>query len=253
MTLIVRNGRVGSYIGGYQPGVLFPLVDPPAVVMGEGGFQLMPFGHLRSEAGLQSYPLIIALDGLIDIASLEEVMPGVNIEDNVYYHGYGLRPSGSDYNNNSFLYLHPFFFSKVATFNRIGANCVSPNAGGLLRVGVYTSNSDGLPTGTPLAEGELDVSASGVKTATISWLPTVNTLYWSASIVNQTDIITFDTAVPAGDGSLLRQLLGAPGVGGDPYHVLSVSGQTYGALPDLSAASFTREQSSAPAIFFRKV
>jgi hypothetical protein len=62
----------------------------------------------------------------------------------------------------------PVFISESITIDRIGAECVTAVASSTFRLGIYTSDSNGLPANLVLDAGTIDTSTTGAKTITIS-------------------------------------------------------------------------------------
>jgi hypothetical protein len=66
------------------------------------------------------------------------------------------------------LILTPFFVSQNVTLDRIGMECTVAIASTVYRLGIYTSDSNGLPSTLLLDAGTVDTSSTGLKEITIS-------------------------------------------------------------------------------------
>ena len=90
-----------------------------------------------------------------------------------YRSGYFYEPqigctiTTSTYTINRLFYV-PFFLQESITMDRIGAECTSAIASSTFRLGLYSSDSDGLPSNLVFDAGTIDTSSPGLKTITIS-------------------------------------------------------------------------------------
>ena len=62
----------------------------------------------------------------------------------------------------------PFYLNQNITIDRIGAECITAAASTTFRLGIYSSDSNGLPSSLVLDAGTIDTSTIGAKTITIS-------------------------------------------------------------------------------------
>jgi hypothetical protein len=65
-------------------------------------------------------------------------------------------------------YLWPLFISESITIDRIGVECTTATASTTWRIGIYNSDSNGLPSTVLLDAGTVDTSTTGLKTITVS-------------------------------------------------------------------------------------
>jgi len=122
----------------------------------------------------------------------------------------------------------PFVTELARTVDRIGIN-VTTLAAGLARVGIYADDGSLYPGSLVLDAGWLDVSATGVKEATISQALSANTLYWLALVGNVAPTLR------CLDITACLALLGLDSGYGTVQGVGWVAALTYAALP----ATFT--------------
>ena len=69
---------------------------------------------------------------------------------------------------NNFLNLLPLFILETITIDRIGAECFTAVASSTFRLGIYNSDSNGVPSSLLLDAGTIDTSTTGAKSITIS-------------------------------------------------------------------------------------
>ena len=79
----------------------------------------------------------------------------------------GSTISGSTYTLNR-TYLWPLFIQESITIDRIGVEAAGANASTTWRIGIYNSDSNGVPSTVLLDAGTVDTSTTGLKTITIS-------------------------------------------------------------------------------------
>jgi len=84
------------------------------------------------------------------------------------------------------LWLLPFVAKRSWSVNSVGLYVTTASAGSLSRIGIYASDSDGYPTGSPLvSSSNFDCSTTGFKEDTSATLSmTAGTQYWLATHVN---------------------------------------------------------------------
>ncbi len=99
-----------------------------------------------------------------------------------YRSGYWYEPKNgsqilvSTYSLNRLL-LVPLFVTETITIDRIGAECTSPVNFSTFRLGIYNSDSNGVPSTLLLDAGTIDTSTLGAKTITISQTLTAGLYY----------------------------------------------------------------------------
>jgi hypothetical protein len=135
----------------------------------------------------------------------------------------------------------PIIVPVEQAFDRIGVNVVSTPAG-KLRLGIYADNN-GKPGSRILDSGEIDVSSTGLKTATINitlepglyWLVKVQDNTPGLSGLNATDMFTIGLDSSLGIGTGWRR-----------------ASYNYAALPDPFGTSLTFRTGGQVIIFLRK-
>jgi len=78
------------------------------------------------------------------------------------------------------IYLCAFFVTDTLTIDRIGVSITTTNASARSRVGIYTSDDQGLPTTRVYSSADLDASATGYVFESLSFTFKSNSLYWLA-------------------------------------------------------------------------
>jgi hypothetical protein len=91
--------------------------------------------------------------------------------------------------------LIPFIPSQAISYTSLAINLLSPSAGALGRILIYSS-LNGLPTTKLYESASLDLSTSGYKTATISGNFIKGTTYWLAIQCNNSSAL-FDCYPPS--------------------------------------------------------
>jgi hypothetical protein len=81
-------------------------------------------------------------------------------------HGSPPAPNGTFFLNR--LFLFPLFISESITLDRIGVECGTLSLSTTWRIGIYNSDSNGLPSTVVLDAGTVDTSTTGFKVITIS-------------------------------------------------------------------------------------
>lgn len=66
------------------------------------------------------------------------------------------------------LYCYPLFVSESITIDRLGVECVTAVASTTWRIGIYNSDSNGVPSTVLLDAGTVDTSTTGLKTITVN-------------------------------------------------------------------------------------
>lgn len=79
------------------------------------------------------------------------------------------------------LYFTPLWVPVAMTVDRISINVQSGIASGTVRLGIYSSNANGVPASLLLDAGTVATTSSGVKEATISQALTPG-IYWLAAV-----------------------------------------------------------------------
>ena len=142
------------------------------------------------------------------------------------------------------IYAHPFYVPKTITLDRIAVNVTTLVASGKCRLGIYSDNN--CEPGTLLLDaGEVDTSATGVKSLTINQQLTENNLYWLVFVSNSATHVVRGAPV----ASILVVLgfdnnLGTAGV--KAFYAT----QTYGALPSTFPTP-TNQTGTLPLVFVR--
>ena len=79
------------------------------------------------------------------------------------------------------LRLYPVSFGRSFSIDAIGANVATASASGTFQAGVYASDADGYPTGSPLVVSTtLSAASVGLKSSAVSLTIAANTQYWLA-------------------------------------------------------------------------
>jgi hypothetical protein len=65
-------------------------------------------------------------------------------------------------------YFYALFISETISIDRIGVECTTLSASTTWRIGIYNSDSDGLPSTVLLDAGTVDTSSTGLKAITVS-------------------------------------------------------------------------------------
>ncbi len=142
------------------------------------------------------------------------------------------------------IYAHPFIVPKTITLDCIAVNCTTLIASGKLRLGIYSDNN-GEPGSLILDAGEVNTSATGVKTLTISQQLTAG-LYWLVAASNSATH-AFRVPAIASTISIFGVASTLPtGVGTHRYAAF-----TYGALPSTFPTPSEGTSLVYPAIFVR--
>jgi len=82
----------------------------------------------------------------------------------------------NSYTLNRLVYV-PLFISESITIDRIGAECTAAVASSVYRLGIYSSDSNGLPSSLVIDAGTIDTSSTGAKSITISQALTAGLYY----------------------------------------------------------------------------
>jgi hypothetical protein len=88
--------------------------------------------------------------------------------------------TSSTYSQNR-VYCYPLFVQESITIDRLGVECTVLSASTTWRIGLYNSDSNGLPTTVLLDAGTVDTSTTGAKTITVSQTLTAG-LYFIAGV-----------------------------------------------------------------------
>jgi hypothetical protein len=87
------------------------------------------------------------------------------------------------------LTLFPFMLMRTATLDRLKVNITTADAGSTVRLGLYTSDSHGMPSTLLLDGGTIDSSTTGAKEVTVNQQLTGGVLYFSASLPSSTAVV----------------------------------------------------------------
>ena len=153
----------------------------------------------------------------------------------------------------STMYAIPWTPFTGGTLDRLGFYVTTLVASTVGRVGIYSNATPGqfYPGSLLVDSGEFDCSTAGAKTTTISQNLSAGTMYWF--------VFHFDNTTATLTGPTLRALnvysipnyLGCSSALGNPNTQLTLSGQTYGALPASFAAGATVATTAPFAAFHR--
>ncbi len=142
------------------------------------------------------------------------------------------------------IYAHPFVVAKTITLDRIAVNCTTLIASGKLRLGIYSSlNAE--PNSLILDAGEVDTSATGVKTLTINQQLTAG-LYFLVAASNSA---THAFRVPAIAATV--NVVGVASSLGTAVMTHYYAAFTYGVLPATFPTPSDGTSLVYPAIFVR--
>lgn len=135
----------------------------------------------------------------------------------------------ADYGNTMFAI--PFVCSETKTWTEIGISCATTEAGVTIRLGIYSSGSDGLPDARAVDAGEIELSTADVLPITISQSLTANTRYWLVALFESGALGEVLGYTGSQISSLSHFMFGASG----GFSFAGVAGvlkaQAYGALP----------------------
>lgn len=142
------------------------------------------------------------------------------------------------------IYTHPFLVPKTITIDRLAVNVTTLVASGKCRLGIY-NDSNGEPGTLLLDAGEVDTSATGVKTLTVNQALTGGALYWLAILSNSaTHILRAAVVADVVNVLGLDNTLGTAGING------FYAAQSYGALPG-TFPTVTNQTGAQPLVFVR--
>lgn len=134
------------------------------------------------------------------------------------------------------LTLFPLFIQETITIDRIGVECLTAQTSTTWRIGIYNSDSDGVPSTVLLDAGTVDTSTIGLKAITISQVLTAGLYYlagvWQGGSTSPT-MRAYGTA--SGNWSPVASTTQQGANYANNYQVNSVSG----ALPTFSGSSVT--------------
>jgi len=141
----------------------------------------------------------------------------------------------------------PFIPGKDYTVNAMGISVTGSASGALARAGIYASDSNGRPTGSPLVTTiDLNCAISGIRLdQTISFNLTAGTFYYLAVHPSSTP-----TLRAMGRNSMRTLFIDIntilPDVG------WTLSNQTFASgMPDVTSATFTPYDASVPIVYLR--
>lgn len=156
--------------------------------------------------------------------------------------------------STSTMYAVPYIEGKGGTLDRMAINVNVAVASTTVRFGIYssTSNDNLYPNALVVDAGEIDSTTVGTKTQTISASLTKGSLYWFVLIAdNSTATLTGPTIRGIAAASMPNILGTSSAFGTTPNTYLSITGQTYGALPNTFPAGATVATGVAPAAIVR--
>jgi len=141
-------------------------------------------------------------------------------------------------------YLYPLFIQETIVINRLEVNCTGANASTTWRIGIYNSDSDGIPSTVLLDAGTVSTTTTGSKQITVS--QTINAgLYfiagcWQGGSVSPTLRGYLNTS---GDWTPVANTSPATGTNWTSYYVDGVTG-AFGTVtaPDRTSSSIARTQ-----------
>jgi hypothetical protein len=161
------------------------------------------------------------------------------------------------------LKLMPFLISNSTTISDLGCRITAAASGGFLRLGIYASGTNNLPTGNPKA---VTIDISTTSTGSISQditgadVPLQAGLYWMAVILDATAsaTTTLQTLASAtiNHGYVIGSTTLANVTQSSTNAALSLSFDNtgaYGTWPDLTSASFVESTSQANGLVYYKV
>lgn len=192
-------------------------------------------------------------------ATPSDFQPAI-VTNNYYLSPYATPTSSTDDTIDAdVLRAFPIHFSHTVTWTRIGLYIATPSGSAVekVRLGIYSSGADNLPSALVVDSGELGLNSSGEVEATISASLQANTLYWIASLTNDPGTTTVVSKTASGGSSQAYAQDRTIFMTGTPTFTYGISAyvsasQAYGALP----ATFptpARDGSSLPLIWLRKV
>lgn len=156
----------------------------------------------------------------------------------------------------STMYAVPFVSGPGGTVDRIAFNVTAAVASTIGRVGIYSATDanggDLYPSTLVVDGGEFDCSTTGVKSASISASLNASDVYWFVFHFDNTTATLTGPTIRACAVASLPTILGmSSAFGTNPNTHLSITGQTYGALPGTFPAGATVQTGVAPAALVR--
>lgn len=193
-------------------------------------------------------------DGAVTFAKTSKVAPVSLLASKPAINGYvgpafGTTGVGEVQRHNSFfcgIWLHP------GTLDRIGVEVTTAQASTTVRLGIYGTSTDGLPTGAPILDaGTVDASTTGFKEITVSQAISAAGWYWLSATAQggsgadvQVRRIIGGTRQPV--AAIATRIVDAsPAVVG----IRTMGGTTSGALPTIGALNYG--DSTTPQIVVR--
>lgn len=182
---------------------------------------------------------------------------GPNYVASNWYIPPGVNFTGTNTPNATTLYTFPFIAGERITLGACGSRVTTAQASQNFQCAIYNNNvSTNRPTGNPLGKtADISTAATGAITSALS--PTVQLevgkMYWLAHMGNSTTAIFYSVCTQCSNVGNWLGSSTANGVVGNQVSLssLNVTGQTYGTWPDLTSASFSEIQASAPGIIFQ--
>lgn len=136
----------------------------------------------------------------------------------------------------------PISFAETVTVDRIGMTITTAgSAGNFVRLGIYASGADGLPTGVPILNaGTVDTTTTGVKELTVSQVLTAGVVYWLCYTGTSAAGSGYGDAATATQNSA-NMRLGRTNMSGTAVSatMVSRSGNSDGVLPDATGSTWT--------------
>lgn len=152
-------------------------------------------------------------------------IPWTGFKSGHYYFSQGLGTTNATPTLNG-MTLVPFSLSTSTTFTKISVYVNVLNASGLVRLGIYNTGSDGLPSSRLLDAGTVDTTSTGVRTITINQTLSAGNYWLAAAPQTATTAMTCKTSSGHLPGVSFTTNPGNASITG--YVVSSVSG----ALPN---------------------
>lgn len=171
-----------------------------------------------------------------------EPLPAIRAAAGWWVAPVGQTPSGTFSTAANTLYSVPF--GNAHLIDAIAVNVSTLAAGSLGRIGIYTTDDNGLPTTLLYASGELDFSTTGSKLFTLGTSFRVSRLVWFVLQTNATPC-TF-TAGTVANGNGIAGLLGRNAQTSQVTSGLFNQTRTYAALPSTHPALVTHSATTNP-------
>jgi hypothetical protein len=126
------------------------------------------------------------------------------------------------------LHVQPLFINQSITIDRIGAECTAAVASSTYRLGIYSANSNGVPTSLILDAGTIDTSSTGLKTITIN--QTLNAGFYYLAFIYQGGVsLATMRAINANTGNYSP--VAGTSMAGSTYYTSFIEDGFTGAMP----------------------